>query len=86
MGEKQIILILLFFIQSRNFIFIKGKFYKNGAYYLISTEYYIDRVKSQESNYDVYQKIGSDDEAIGKAWPWSDGEIVMNIYNVVAIW
>ncbi len=38
-----------------------------------------------ESNSDVYEKIGSDDEAIAKAWPWSiNGELVYLI-NLVAM-
>jgi hypothetical protein len=50
--------------------------YKEGSYYLISPEYYIDRVKSHESNLDVWQKLGAGDEAFGKQLPWSTGELV----------
>ena len=38
----------------------------------------MDRLKSMENNYDVYQKVGSDDDAIAKAWSWStNGEVVI---------
>jgi hypothetical protein len=46
-------------------------------YYIISIEYWLDRVKSNDSNWDVYQKIApGGDEAIGRIWPMSDGEVV----------